>query len=457
MPFGPQACAREHVRMGLHPKPRDLEQVRTVDPTELSAQVIDAGEANEPTNRVTNEICEIDAGIAVVESFSHMVVFETDDGLVSFDSSGELTGEAVTESLRSWRTDPIHSLVYTHGHLDHVGGSGALLADGARRGHPTPTVIGHENLAPRLERYQMTSDWNRIINRRQFGGVSPRHGLGVDSGRSAFVPDATAWPDTTYTDSLTISPGGLDIEMHHGLGETDDHTWAWIPQHKAICTGDLVIWVFPNAGNPQKVQRFPLEWAGELRKMLALEPELLLPAHGLPIRGNARIVTVLTDMAEALEFLVRETVAMMNGGASLDEIVHTVKVAPDKLALPWLTPVYDEPEFVVRNIWRLYGGWWDANPAHLKPAPASELASEISALAGGARALAARAQELAEGGDLRLACHLIEFASQSDPDDVVVHGVRSEIYKTRRATESSLMSKGIFAAAMNESKDVIGE
>lgn len=443
--------------MGLHPKPRDLDQVRTADPTELSARVIDTGETTEPTNRVSNEITEIDTGIAVVESFSHLVAFETDSGLVTFDSSGALTGEAVTESLRSWRTDPVHSLIYTHGHLDHVGGSGALLADGDRRGHDRPTVIGHDNVTPRLERYQMTNDWNLLINRRQFGGISPRHGLGLESGLTAFVPDSTAWPDTTYRDSLSISPGGLDIELYHGKGETDDHTWAWIPKYRAICTGDLVIWVFPNAGNPQKVQRFPLEWAAELRKMMALKPELLLPAHGLPIRGADRVETVLTDMAEALEYLVKETLAMMNGGAALDEILHTVKIAPEKLALPWLTPTYDEPEFVVRNIWRMYGGWWDANPAHLKPAPASQLAVEVSDLAGGPMVLANRALELSETGDHRMACHLIEFAVQSDPTSAEVHGVRAEIYAARRRSESSLMSKGIFAAALNESKAVIAD
>ena len=49
----------------------------------------------------------------------------------------------------------------------------------------------------------------------------------------------------------------------------------------------------------------------------------------------------------------------------------------DKLALPYMTPTYDEPEFVVRNIWRLYGGWWNGDPAELKPAPAATLATEM--------------------------------------------------------------------------------
>ena len=77
---------------------------------------------------------------------------------------------------------------------------------------------------------------------------------------------------------------------------------------------------------------------------------------------------------------------------------------------PWLQPVYDEPEFVVRNIWRLYGGWYDGNPARLKPAPDAAVAAEVAALAGGVDALAARAAELAAAGDLRLAAQLAEWA-----------------------------------------------
>ena len=247
------------------------------------------------------------------------------------------------------------------------------------------------------------------------------------------------------------------IELRHAKGETDDHTWAWIPDKKTLVTGDLVLWVFPNAGNPQKVQRYPELWADALREMKALDAELLMPAHGLPVRGHGRIQRVLGDIIEVLDTLVAETVAMMNAGATLDEIVHTVRVDPDKLALPWLNPVYDEPEFVVRNVWRMYGGWWDATASHLKPAPEAVLAAELADLAGGAQVLSDRATALAEAGDFRLACHLIDYAAQAAPDDVRVHGARAEIYLARRRNESSLMSKGIFRAAARESQAVVDE
>ena len=191
--------------------------------------------------------------------------------------------------------------------------------------------------------------------------------------------------------------------MNHARGETDDHTWAWIPKHKAICAGDFFIWAFPNAGNPQKAQRYPREWAAALRDMASRNAELFLPAHGLPICGKDRIRSVLNEVAEVLETMVEQTIDLMNQGASLNDIIHSVSVRSELLEKPYLGPTYDEPEFVVRNIWRLYGGWYDGNPAQLKPARDALVASELASLSGGALKLAERARELAET-DARLAC-----------------------------------------------------
>ena len=100
--------------MGLHPKPRDLNKVFTDNPLELSTRVIDECAATEPTNRVTNKLSELTDGIAMVESFSHMIAFKTEEGLVLFDASGKQSGVAVVDSLRKWDTSRVHSLAYTH-------------------------------------------------------------------------------------------------------------------------------------------------------------------------------------------------------------------------------------------------------------------------------------------------------------------------------------------------------
>ena len=415
----------------------------------ISSQAIDSGRIDQPVNRVNHELSEIGDGIAMVEAFSHAIVFRTAAGLVVFDTSGVQGGALVVKEIGKWNDAPVNTIVYTHGHLDHVGGSGAFALDARAHNRPRPQFIGHHNVAPRFARYDTTTGYNLAINARQFSGRNFTIG-----GAGRFLPEDVVWPDISYQDSMTLKVGELDIELHHAKGETDDHTWSYIPAKKAICAGDFFIWNFPNAGNPQKVQRYPLEWAAAMRTMAAKDSELFLPAHGLPIAGRQRIRTVLGNVATALENLVRDTLAMMNSGAKLDDILHSVKVPKETLELPYLRPLYDEPEFVVRNIWRLYGGWYDGNPAHLKPAHHDALAIEVATLAGGAQALSARAQVLSSAGEHRLACHLIEYAVAAAPADKSLHALRAQVYLRRRETETSLMAKGIFGTAAGESKAI---
>jgi len=432
-------------------------------PIELSTKVIDSGIVDQPLNRVTNDITELADNLAIVESFSHSVVWDTGDGLMCFDASGAGSGEAVVKSIRSWRSDAITSLVYTHGHADHIGGSVAFAHDAQSRGLPNPRVIGHENVSKRMDRYSTTNGLNVRINRRQFGGIKSdmkpnsgnmREALALDEGAQYFIPPATLRPDQSFVDQLTIKAGDTVVEFHHARGETDDHLWGWIPEKKWIFTGDFVIWNYPNAGNPQKVQRYALEWAQALRKMISQGPELLLPAHGLPIEGKARIAMVLDDIATSLESLVMQVIDMMNTGETLDTIIHSVKVPQSILDKPYMRPFYDEPEFVVRNIWRLYGGWWDGAASRLKPAPDAVVAQELAALAGGANVLMNRALEIADS-DLRLACHLADLAGWAEPENAGIHANRAAIYDKRRRSELSLMSKGIYKSASRESEEIV--
>ncbi len=407
-----------------------------------------------PLNRINFQLSEIGDGIAMVEAFSHCILFNTDDGLVAFDTSSVNGGERVVSAIRGWSKERFNSLIYTHGHIDHVGGCGFFVDDAANNRHDVPNIIGHKNVSGRFDRYNKTSGYNLAINQRQFGQFS-RRGYDIADG-NIFLNPKSQKPNVTYSDQLELTIGGTEIELKHAQGETDDHTWAWIPKHKAICAGDFFIWNFPNAGNPQKVQRYPVEWATALRAMSRQDAELFLPAHGLPIEGKERIRRVLNEVADALEFLVEETVQRMNEGARLDEIIHEIKIDPAVLEKPYLRPTYDEPEFVIRNIWRLYGGWWDGNPSRLKPAPDGTLARELANLAGGAVKMAERALELIES-DIRLACHLVEMAAQAAPSNTDIHIIRAEVYQYRRNSETSLMAKGIYGSAAGESRIQIEE
>ncbi len=133
----------------------------------------------------------------------------------------------------------------------------------------------------------------------------------VDSTRS-FVPLGTPDPDLDFRDTLTLEVGGEQFVLRHALGETNDHAWTEWVGHETLFVGDFLIWNFPNCGNPQKVLRYPAEWAAALRAMDAQSPAMVAPAHGLPVQTPARAARVLGTIAEALEGLVSGVINLLN-------------------------------------------------------------------------------------------------------------------------------------------------
>ncbi|MFN9779511.1 MAG: MBL fold metallo-hydrolase, partial [Alphaproteobacteria bacterium] len=156
----------------------------------LSRAVIDEGKGTDqvgPINRINHQLSELRPDIAVVEAFSHSIVFRTDDGLVAFDTSNPRGGSKVVSEIRRWSGDRFNTIVYTHGHVDHVGGCGAFVADAASHGHPGICICGHENVAERFDRYRMTNGYNQVINERQFGQFR-RRGYGMTEADKPVTP-----------------------------------------------------------------------------------------------------------------------------------------------------------------------------------------------------------------------------------------------------------------------------
>ncbi|MBJ21742.1 MAG: MBL fold metallo-hydrolase [bacterium] len=401
----------------------------------------DLGENNIHPGRALVAFEEIGAGLGFMSAFSNACALETGDGLVFVDTSSFFHAANFFEGVRGWSPERVHTAVYTHGHVDHVFGLTPFEEEANQRGWPTTEVIAHECCPERFDRYLLTNGYNGIINARQFEFPKP------------VFPKHYRYPDRTLRDTLTLQIGRETIELRHDRGETDDHVWAWLPTYKTLYTGDLFIWAAPNCGNPQKAQRYPREWAEALRKMQALGAEQLLPGHGPPIFGAARVDRALGEAAELLETLCQQTLEMMNTGARLNDILHSVELPERLLERPYLRPVYDDPLFIVRNLWRLYGGWYDGNPAHLKPARDADLSRSLAELCGGPEVLAQAAEGKLADGDFAVACHLAEHALQAAPEDPRVRALHATVFRARARHETSLMAKGVYNAAARDSDD----
>ena len=74
-----------------------------------------------------------------------------------------------TTRLRSWDSGPIHTVIFTHGHVDHVMGAFLFEEEAKKRNHPKIRFVGQRNMPARFARYIASAGFNTNINGRQFG------------------------------------------------------------------------------------------------------------------------------------------------------------------------------------------------------------------------------------------------------------------------------------------------
>jgi len=380
-------------------------------------------------------------GVAQFHGFCNVGFVWRDGCALAVDTSSPALGARAIASLREATDARLAHVVYTHGHVDHAGGAPAFLADAERRGHARPLVWAHEDVPARFARYLATWGWNNEVNRRQF-----RLPPGTDAFPKSFVA-----PDRTYRDHATFDLAGERVELHHARAETDDATWVFLPERRVALVGDLCVSSLPNTGNPNKPQRYTLGWARALEEIAALRPELVIPGHGDPIRGDA-VRETLTETARALRFLHDAVLERLNEGLWPDEIVdEDIRLPEDLERKPFLRPIYGCRQFVVRDVLRMYAGWWGGDPAALVPARRADVAGDLVAAAG-RTALLERARKLVSDGEPRRALHLAMILAQADPADREAHLFGADVCEALAESETSFIVQSFYRSAAAQAR-----
>ncbi|HEY91343.1 MAG TPA: MBL fold metallo-hydrolase [Dehalococcoidia bacterium] len=336
----------------------------------------------------------------------------TCEGLVVVDTGvGFREGDDRVRKIRE-RTDiPFHTIIYTHGHVDHVGGAAAFLKDAEDRGHRRPVIIGHELVAQRLDKYRMLKGRRAYIASLQFPRTqddSPGSQDWTNVREPSYV-----YPDSTFHDYMEFRLGGLTFEIRHAPGETDDALWVWVPERKVAFIGDLLLGGCPNTGNPLKEQRYTLEWAENLEKIAEKKPDFVV-GSGAVISGEA-VNERLTNTAKLLRYINDEVVRLLNEGCWIEEILERVKVPAELVDKPYLAGNYGHPIFVIHDVYRRYTGWYDGNPSTLFPSKEAAIAGEVLQLTGAGNVIE-RARQLKEEGNVQLALHLLDFVVKGTVD-----------------------------------------
>lgn len=397
-------------------------------------QVPDKLDVQQVTDDVRTVQCSVVGQDAHTSCTSWVI---TDEGVVVIDPGmyricNLIKGEIVRETDMT-----VRYLIYTHGHIDHIGGAAAFIDD-------NPKIIAHENVIPRLERYRLAADYIRRINSIQFH---------FDIPRGRYTP---VYPTETYRDEYRFQLGGKTFEVFHGKGETDDHTLVWIPELKTVFCGDLLEASFPNLGNPFKVMRYAEEWAVALERVMALDPDFAVGGD-LVLTDKQKITEVFKENIELLRFLQDSVVQAANEGKNLEQMMEEIQLPPHLEKSPNLKQVYSRREFAIYNIWKRYCGYFDFSPSGLLPRPKKEMAGVARQLIGNDAAILKRAEALMEGSELQLALETLDIILKAEYENIPARRLRSQILRRLAETDECLMSRNVWIHYREEDEQFLGQ
>ena len=213
----------------------------------------------------------------------------TDAGVVVIDALGSPTlAEELLAEIRRVTPQPVHTLIVTHYHADHVYGLQAFKAAGAR-------IVAHP-----AGREYLNSD---LAQRR------------LEASRQELFP----WIDETTRlvpadewlsqEETVLRVGSHEFRIAHvGPAHTPEDLVVFHPQSGVLFAGDLVF----RGRIPFVGQADSRQWIASLSRLIDFQPKLLVPGHG-PVSPMPR-----EDLTLTRDYLVYLRQAMGEAARNLE-------------------------------------------------------------------------------------------------------------------------------------------
>ena len=292
---------------------------------------------------------EVTPGVFRASGVGNTFVITTSEGNVIFDTGLVIQASEQIRQLKAALGDfePV-KIVLSHSHADHVGGTRLWSGENTE-------LIAHEAFEEEQRYLTELNPYLHQRNRILFPWIpeTPRTLPGMDF--RGLIPDIRVDNDIPYTFTL----GGRRFEVHATPGaEGADNVVLWLPDDKMLFTGDFFGPQFPQFPNLFTMRgekmRKPVEYMNSIDHLLNLEIETLLPSHLEPVRGANEIRAGMIKIREAVDFVHSTTVAGMNAGKSLSELMVEIRL-PERLLL---SETHGKVSWAVKSIWEYYATWF---------------------------------------------------------------------------------------------------
>lgn len=419
------------------------------------------------------------------------------------------TKENVQDAIKAFRAAkifpegplPIRAIIYTHNHIDHIGGIKGYLEQSKLRpcvqaassstGTDTPlnadaldcvSILGQENIVSGVN--NTATVIGTMINARSaymYGGFIPEswrvtNGIGyeIKNGTSDFV-----MPSRTFADSMQLTAAGVNMELFYVPSETNDELSVFIPdaqnggggkggmlQSAEVIQGPS----FPNLYSLRGTSyRSPATWYHSVDRLRTYDSWCMLPSHGTPLCGAKNIQQLLLNFRDAIQYTHDQSVRLMNHGYTMDQLperipmpqyliegLSTIETAKgNNVTDPrdYLRFFYGSVPQSVRELYFGYLGWYQADPVGLAPTPPQPYAERMIGLIGREK-LFANANDALAKGEYQWAAELASILVTANPKDQLAREIKAAAFMKLAEPQTNPNWRSWYLTSANELRNI---
>lgn len=356
------------------------------------------------------EVRKVAENIHYATGVGNTIMITTSEGVVLFDTGLVIQSANQLQILKDTVSDAdVRYIILSHSHADHIGGTRFWMDEDT-------DIIAHQNFEEEQRYLSELQPYQYDRNRTLFPWMpawEDRPDIAL-MRYGGIVPTITVDDWETYAFTL----GGIEFEVIGAPGaEGADNAVLWLPQQKVLISGDFFGPQFPQFPNiftmrGEKVRK-PVEYIKSLDRLIALNPDVILPSHLDPTIGAEKIRKGMQRIRDAVQYVHDETIAGMNAGKTVNQLMKEIKLPPNLE----LVQNHGRVDWAVKSIWEYYMGWFRfESTTELYPIPAQDVYADLAQIAGNENLIALANNYLIQGEPVKT-LHITEIALAGDPQN----------------------------------------